>query len=69
MSTASNIDQSWIYIRKTLENLGDKYIDESKGFSSYNNIYGEVSLPITGLKYRLNVGLDYLTSNSGNYVE
>lgn len=68
MSTASNIDQSWIYIRKTLENLGDKYVDESKGFSSYNNIYGEVSLPLKGLKYRLNVGLDYLTSNSGNYV-
>ncbi|MCJ8155120.1 SusC/RagA family TonB-linked outer membrane protein [Chryseobacterium sp. SSA4.19] len=68
MSTASNVDQSWIYIRKTLENLGDKYVDESKGFSSYNNIYGEVSLPITGLKYRLNVGLDYLTSNSGNYT-
>ncbi|KQT22542.1 SusC/RagA family TonB-linked outer membrane protein [Chryseobacterium sp. Leaf405] len=68
MSTASNVDQSWIYVRKTLENLGDKYVDESKGFSSYNNIYGEVSLPITGLKYRLNVGLDYLTSNSGNYA-
>jgi len=68
MSTASNIDQSWIYVRKTLEGLGDKYVDESKGFSSYNNIYGEVSLPITGLKYRLNVGLDYLTSNSGNYT-
>ncbi len=68
MSTASNIDQSWIYVRKTLENLGDKYVDESKGFSSYNNIYGEVNLPLTGLKYRLNVGLDYLTSNSGNYT-
>ncbi len=68
MSTASNVDQSWIYIRKTLGNLGDKYVDESKGFTSYNNIYGEVSLPITGLKYRLNVGLDYLTSNSGNYT-
>ncbi|NPA10470.1 MAG: SusC/RagA family TonB-linked outer membrane protein [Chlorobi bacterium] len=68
ISTASNIDQSWVYIRKTLENLGDKYVDESKGLSSYNNLYGEVSLPITGLKYRLNVGLDYTTSNSGNYT-
>jgi len=68
ISTASNIDQSWVYIRKTLENLGDKYVDESKGLSSYNNLYGEVNLPITGLKYRLNVGMDYLTSNSGNYA-
>ncbi len=68
MSTASNVDQAWIYIRKTVENLGDKYVDESKDFASYNNIYGEVSLPVNGLKYRLNLGLDYRTSNSGNYT-
>ncbi|WP_261511829.1 SusC/RagA family TonB-linked outer membrane protein [Chryseobacterium paludis] len=68
MSTAGGIDQSWIYTRKNLENLGDKYIDETKSFASYNNLYGELNLPVTGLKYRLNVGLDYRTSNSGNYT-
>jgi len=68
ISTASNVDQSWVYIRKTIQDLGEKYVDESKGLSSFNNIYGEVNLPIPGLKYRLNVGLDYLTSNSGNYT-
>ncbi|WP_042719665.1 SusC/RagA family TonB-linked outer membrane protein [Flavobacterium sp. B17] len=68
MKTASDQDQTWIYTRKTLENLGDKYVDESKDFASYNNLYGEITLPLKGLKYRLNAGLDYRTSNSGNYV-
>jgi len=68
MATAGGIDQSWIYTRKTLQGLGDKYIDETKSFASYNNLYGEVNLPLNGLKYRLNVGLDYRTSNSGNYT-
>ncbi|WP_312992329.1 SusC/RagA family TonB-linked outer membrane protein [Chryseobacterium flavum] len=68
MSTAGGIDQTWIYTRRSLESLGDKYIDETKSFASYNNLYGEASLPIKGLKYRLNVGLDFRTSNSGNYA-
>lgn len=68
MSTAGNIDQTWIYTRQRLESLGEKYVDETKAFSSYNNMYGEISLPLNGLKYRLNVGLDYRTSNSGNYT-
>ncbi|WP_415327911.1 SusC/RagA family TonB-linked outer membrane protein [Chryseobacterium sp. MMS23-Vi53] len=68
MVTAGGIDQTWIYTRKTLEGLGDKYIDETKSFASYNNLYGEVNLPLNGLKYRLNVGLDYRTANNGNYT-
>jgi len=67
MTTAGGIDQTWIYTRRGINNLGDKYVDETKSFASYNNIYGEVNLPVNGLKYRLNVGVDYRTSNSGNY--
>ncbi|KQM29932.1 SusC/RagA family TonB-linked outer membrane protein [Chryseobacterium sp. Leaf201] len=67
MTTAGGIDQTWIYTREGINSLGDKYIDESKSFASYNNMYGELSI-INGLKYRLNVGLDYRTSNSGNYA-
>ncbi|WP_449398538.1 SusC/RagA family TonB-linked outer membrane protein [Chryseobacterium wanjuense] len=68
MNTAGGIDQTWIYTRKTLEDLNDKYVDETKSFASYNNLYGEVALPLNGLKYRLNIGLDYRTANSGNYT-
>lgn len=67
MATAGGVDQTWIYSRENLEALGNKYVDESEAFASYNNLYGEVSLPINGLKYRLNVGLDYRTLNGGNY--
>lgn len=67
MITAGGIDQTWIYTRQGINGLGDKYIDESKSFASYNNMYGELNI-INGLKYRLNVGLDYRTSNSGNYA-
>ncbi|MCD9855222.1 SusC/RagA family TonB-linked outer membrane protein [Epilithonimonas sp. JDS] len=68
MTTAGGIDQTWIYTRERLQSLGEKYVDETKSFASYNNLYGEVNLPLNGLKYRLNVGLDYRTQNSGNYV-
>lgn len=68
MTTAGGIDQTWIYTRERLRGLGEKYVDETKAFSSYNNMYGEVTLPLNGLKYKLNVGLDYRTSNSGNYT-
>lgn len=67
MTTAGGVDQTWIYTRDGIKALGDKYVDESKSFASYNNLYGEVSLPLDGLKYRLNVGLNYRTTNSGNY--
>ncbi|WP_144280941.1 SusC/RagA family TonB-linked outer membrane protein [Chryseobacterium echinoideorum] len=67
MTTAGGIDQTWIYTRDRIEGLGEKYVDESKIFASYNNMYGEMNI-INGLKYRLNVGLDYRTSNGGNYA-
>ncbi len=68
LTMSSNMDQAWVYTRQSLDALGDKYVDETMAFSSYNNIYGEVKLPIDGLKYRINVGLDFRTSNSGNYT-
>ncbi len=67
MTTGGGADQIWIYSRQNIEGLGEKYADESKSFASYNNMYGEVNI-INGLKYRLNIGLDYRTSNSGNYA-
>ena len=60
---------AWVSTRKTLEALGDKYIDLTRAFGTYNNLYGEVKIPgIKGLKYRINVGLNYRQSNSGSYT-
>ncbi|WP_312089179.1 SusC/RagA family TonB-linked outer membrane protein [Chryseobacterium sp.] len=67
--TIQAIDQTYIWNRKTLEGLGDAYADRTNAFSSYNNLYGELKIPgVEGLKYRLNVGLTYRNSNSGNYT-
>ena len=63
------LDEQWIYTRESIESLGDKWIDKTKAFGSYNNIYAEVKIPgVEGLKYRANVGLNFRTSNSGNYT-
>jgi TonB-linked outer membrane protein, SusC/RagA family len=63
------LDENWVYTRKTIENLDDQWIDQTKAFGSYNTIYGEVKVPgVEGLKYRANLGLNYRQSNSGNYT-
>ncbi|GAB4415100.1 MAG: hypothetical protein OHK0039_23520 [Bacteroidia bacterium] len=38
------LDEQWIYTRESIEALGDKWIDQSKAFGSYNNIYGELKM-------------------------
>jgi len=49
-----------------INNIGDRWKDERKNLASYNNIYGEVEL-LDGLRYRMNVGLNYRQSNYGNF--
>lgn len=65
----TSADQNWMYTRQNLKALGDKYVDQTRSFSSYNTIFGEVSVPgVSGLKYRLNVGLNFRLADSGNYT-
>ncbi|MGO1242650.1 MAG: SusC/RagA family TonB-linked outer membrane protein [Sphingobacterium sp.] len=62
-------DNHWVYARDRIENLGDKWVDMSKGFGSYNTFFGEIDIPgIEGLKYRANVGLNFRTTNGGAYT-
>lgn len=62
-------DEHWVYSRETVEDLGDSWIDRTRAFGSYNTLYGEVKIPgVDGLKYRINVGLNYRQSNGGNYT-
>ncbi|MDR6968517.1 TonB-linked SusC/RagA family outer membrane protein [Flavobacterium arsenatis] len=65
----SAADQQWVYTRNTVENLGSAWVDESRSFASYNNLFAEVKIPgIEGLKYRTNVGLNFRMNNSGSYT-
>ena len=50
-----------------LKDAGDSWIDRTKTFASYNNLYGEVKF-FEGLKYRINIGLNYRKTDYGNFV-
>jgi TonB-linked outer membrane protein, SusC/RagA family len=61
-------DANWTYTKKTLEALGDNYADLTRAFSSYNSVYGELKIPgVQGLKYRINIGLNYRQNNYGYF--
>ncbi len=66
-----SIDNQYVYTKEVIERLhdDDQWINETRGFASYNAIFGEVKAPfLDGLKYRVNLGLDYIQSNSGAYT-
>lgn len=61
-------DENWVYTRESINNLGESYVNQTRAFSSYNNIFAEVKIPgVQGLKYRMNTGLNLRLSNSGYY--
>ncbi len=54
--------------RNYIESLGDKYKDERKNYGSYNTAYFEAELPyVSGLKYRINLGLNFRNQYNGGY--
>ena len=66
-----SIDDQFVYTKDVVENLtdNDQWLNETRGFASYNAVYGEVNAPfLEGLKYRVNVGLDYIQANNGTYT-
>ncbi len=65
----TSIDESWVYTKETLEALNDKYKNQNRAYSTYNSVYGEIKIPgIEGLKYRVNLGLNFRQTNGGSYT-
>ncbi len=63
------LDEQWVYTKSVLNSVEDKWINQTKAFGSYNTLYGEVKVPgIEGLKYRVNVGLNFRMNNGGAYT-
>lgn len=63
------LDDQFVLTRDVVEGLKDQWLNESRGFATYNAIYGEVNIPwVKGLKYRTNLGLDFIQNNGGNYT-
>lgn len=64
-------DEQYVFTKDVIGKLtdNDQWLNETRGFASYNAIYAEVKAPyIKGLKYRVNLGLDYIQSNTGAYT-
>jgi TonB-linked SusC/RagA family outer membrane protein len=62
-------DDQWTFTKKTIEAAADEWLGETKNFGSYNTVYGEVKCPwVDGLKYRINVGLNFRTSAGGTFI-
>ena len=62
-------DTQFVTTRASLDRLGDAWVDKALSFSSYNNFFGEFNIPwVKGLKLRSNVGLNFKTTNTGNYT-
>ncbi|MDF7814922.1 TonB-dependent receptor [Hymenobacter sp. YC55] len=62
-------DNQWVYDRDVVEANKDNWLSQSRSFASYNSIFGEFKIPgVDGLKYRLNLGVNYRQSQGGSYT-
>lgn len=65
----ATMDESYVLTRDVVEKLGDLWVNETRGFATYNAIFGELKVPgVEGLKYRVNLGLDFIQNNGGNFT-
>jgi len=65
------LDEQYVLTQDRIDSLHDAgtWLNETRGFASYNSLYGEVSVPwVKGLKYRLNLGGDFVQSNNGGFT-
>lgn len=67
--TMNTVGSQWATTKHALDALGDKYIDQTRSYSSYNSIFAEIKIPwVPGLKYRMNLGLNFHQHDYGSYT-
>lgn len=63
-------DEYFVVTRDVVESLEDTWLNEQKGFGTYNNLFAEVQCPwVKGLKYRVNLGLNYRSTKGGAFTD
>ncbi len=63
------LDENWITTRDVVENNQDRWLSQTRSLASYNAIFGEFKMPgVEGLKYRINLGVNYRQSQGGSYT-
>ncbi len=66
-----SLGDGYVLTKGVVDSLSDNglWINETRNFATYNSVYGEVKiLWVDGLKYRVNLGLDFIQGNNGNYT-
>ena len=62
-------DNLWIPTENEVNRIGDRRKNQQLDYGSYNNIYAEVKIPwVEGLKFRLNLGLNFRTDRDGDFT-
>lgn len=63
------LDNDWNETRYIVDSLKNQWLNPIKTLGTYNNLYGELNIPgVKGLKYRVNVGLNYSTTDNDSYT-
>lgn len=63
------LDNDWNETRYIVDSLKNQWLNPIKTLGTYNSLYGEVKIPgVEGLKYRINVGLNYSTVDNDSYT-
>ncbi|MBO0356769.1 TonB-dependent receptor [Hymenobacter sp. BT186] len=63
------LDEQWVATKAVVEDNADRWLSQSRNFASYNSLFGEFSMPgVEGLKYRLNLGVNYRQGQGGSYT-
>ncbi len=62
-------DVQYVLTRDVVENLGDSWANDQIAFGTYNNFFAELKCPwVEGLKYRMNLGLNYRSAKNGAFT-
>jgi TonB-linked SusC/RagA family outer membrane protein len=62
-------DETYLLTRDVIEGLDESWVSETKAYGTYNNLFAEIECPwVKGLKYRVNLGLNYRSSKAGSFT-
>lgn len=62
-------DETWVMTKSVLEDLDESWLNETKALGTYNTMFAEIKAPwVEGLKYRVNLGLNYRSSKGGAFT-
>lgn len=63
------LDETWVMTKDVVKSLDESWLNETKALGTYNTMFAEIKAPwVEGLKYRINLGLNYRSSKGGAFT-